>query len=166
MLSVPLGTCLLLVLEPEPLRILIGMVVVISAVALLAGWRWAVRNEKLALVPVGLASGILGGSTSMSGPPVILFFSNQGMKKQTFRANLVFYFACTYIVGVVSTTAGGLFTREILLHSVGLLPALIVGMSAGILLARRVEQARFQKITLSVLVLTGIAAIVSGLGLY
>ena len=165
-LTVPLGTYLLLILEPEPLRILIGAVVVVSALALLAGWRWTVRNEKLTLAPVGLLSGILGGSTGMPGPPVILFFSNQGMEKQTFRANLIVYFACTSIVGVVSIALGGLFTREILLNWAGLLPALVIGMWAGVRLARRVDQARFQKITLGVLILTGIAGIASGLGLY
>jgi len=163
--TVPLGAYLLLLLDPEPLRILVGLVVVVSALALLSGLRWTVRNEKLNLVPLGLLSGILGGSTGMPGPPVVLFFSNQGLEKRTFRANLVLYFACTSITGVISTAAGGLITRDMLVSWAGLLPALGIGTWAGIRLARSTDQDQFRRIVLSVLILTGIMAVASGLGL-
>lgn len=163
--GVPLGTYLLLILDPETLRILVGAVVVVSALAMLAGWRWSVRNEKLASVPVGLAGGALGGSTGMPGPPVILFFANQGMAKQTFRANLVLYFTCVGLMAVVSLLVGGLIAEEVLVRWVGLLPAVGFGTWAGVWLARRTNQARFRQITLGVLVLTGVAAIASGLNL-
>jgi len=163
--GVPLGTYLLLILDPQTLRILVGAVVVVSAVAMLAGWRWSVRNEKLASVPVGLASGALGGSTGMPGPPVILFFTNQGMAKQTFRANLVLYFTCVGLVTVLSLLVGGLINEEVLVRWAGLLPAVALGTLAGMWLARRIDQARFRQITLGVLILTGVAAITSGLNL-
>ncbi len=165
-MGVPLGTYLLLILAPQTLRTLVGAVVVVSALAMLAGWRWSVRNEKLASVPVGLAGGALGGSTGIPGPPVILFFSNQEMPKQSFRANLVLYFTCVGLVGVLSLLIGGLITEEVLVHWVGLLPAVALGTLAGVWLARRVNQVRFQQITLGVLILTGVAAIASGLSLF
>lgn len=164
--GVPLGTYLLLILEPQTLRILVGAVVIITSIAMLAGWRWSVRNEKLASVPVGMAGGALGASTGIPGPPVILFFANQEMPKQTFRANLVLYFTCVGLVAVLSLLAGGLITREILVHWAGLLPAVALGMLAGTWLARRTDQARFQQVTLGVLFLTGAAAIATGLNLF
>ena len=60
----------------------------------------------------------------------------------------------------------GLITRDILIRSAGLLPAVAIGMLAGVWLARRTDQAQFRQITLGVLILTGIAAIASGLGLF
>jgi uncharacterized membrane protein YfcA len=164
-LTVPLGAYVLLLLDAETLRILVGLVVVASAIALLSGMHWKVRNEKLSLVPLGLMSGILGGSTGMPGPPVVLFFSNQGLEKETFRANLVLYFACTGIMGVISTAVGGLITRAIVVNWLGLLPALGIGIWAGIRLARHTDQDRFRRVVLGVLILTGILAIISGLGL-
>jgi uncharacterized membrane protein YfcA len=163
--GVPLGTYLLLILDPQTLRVLVGAVVVVSALTLLAGWRWSVRNEKLASVPVGLAGGALGGSTGIPGPPVILFFANQEMAKHTFRANPVLYFTCIGLVAVVSLLVGGLVTKEVLVRWAGLLPAVALGMWAGVWLARRTNQTRFQQITLGVLILTGVAAIASGLKL-
>jgi uncharacterized membrane protein YfcA len=164
--GVPLGTYLLLILDPQTLRILVGVVVIISALAMLAGWRWSVRNEKVASVPVGLAGGALGASTGIPGPPVILFFTNQEMAKQGFRANLVLYFTCVGLVAVLSLLVSGLITQEVLIRWAGLLPAVAIGMLAGVWLARRVDQERFQQITLGVLILTGIAAIASGLNLF
>jgi uncharacterized membrane protein YfcA len=163
--GVPLGTYLLLILDPQVLRILVGAVVVLSALAMLAGWRWSVRKEKLASVPVGLAGGALGGSTGIPGPPVILFFANQEMGKQTFRANLVLYFTCVGLVAVLSLIAGGLITEEVLVGWAGLLPAVALGTWLGVWLARRTDQSLFRQITLGVLILTGVAAMASGLNL-
>jgi hypothetical protein len=161
--GVPLGAYLLLILSPQSLRILVGIVVVLSALAMLAGWRWSVRHEKLASLPVGLASGALGASTGIPGPPVILFLANQEMAKQTFRANLVLYFACVGLVAVLTLGIGGLITEEVLVHWAGLLPAVALGTYAGIQFARRTDQARFRQITLGILILTGIATLASGL---
>jgi uncharacterized membrane protein YfcA len=165
MAGVPLGTYLLLVLDAQTLRILVGVVVVATCLAMLAGWRWRIRNEKLASVPVGLAGGALSGSTGIPGPPVILFFTNQGMAKQAFRANLVMFFTCIGLVAVLSLLVGGLVTEEVLTRWAGLLPAVAAGTWVGVRLARRTNQARFRQITLGVLILTGVAAIASGLSL-
>ena len=61
----------------------------------------------------------------MSGPPVILFLSNQGVDKNTFRANLSFYFLILIIATAGVFFAGGLLTREI----VGLSFFLVPGMT-------------------------------------
>ena len=96
---------------------------------------------------------------------MILFFTNQGMAKQTFRANLVLYFTCVGLVAVLSLLVGGLISEEVLILWAGLLPAVAIGTLTGMWLARRTNQARFRQITLGVLILTGVAAITSGLNL-
>jgi uncharacterized membrane protein YfcA len=163
--AVPLGVYLLLMLDPRLLRVVMGIVVVGSALAMLAGMSWPLRNEKLAGAFVGVLSGALSGSTGIPGPPVILFFANQGLDKQSFRANLVFYFACSSLVAVLSTAVGGLVNGQILVRWASLLPAAVLGTWVGILLARRIDQARFRQVVLSVLVATGGVAIATGLGL-
>ena len=83
--GMPLGTYLLVVLDASILKVFIGAVIALFAIAFLMGFKKQIRNEKLAFAPVGFISGLLQGSTSLSGPPIILFFVNQGVEKQVFR---------------------------------------------------------------------------------
>jgi uncharacterized membrane protein YfcA len=153
-------------LDEQTLRILVGLVVVASALALLAGQQRPTRHEKLALFPVGLASGVLNGSTGMGGPPVILFLANQGVEKQSFRANIILYFTLLSVMTATSTGLEGLVTREVVTYWVALLPAAVLGALIGMRLARRVNQQQFRQITLVVLILMGASSIASGLGLF
>ncbi|MBI2910052.1 MAG: sulfite exporter TauE/SafE family protein [Chloroflexi bacterium] len=48
-IGTPIGTYLLIILDVKPLRILIGVVIALSALALLKGFKVAVKNERLAI---------------------------------------------------------------------------------------------------------------------
>jgi len=91
LIGIPIGTFILLVIDPQFIKFVIGILIIIFGCALLFEIGKKVKNEKWALGPVGLLSGILNGSVSMSGPPVILFFQNQKLDKNEFRANLIGY---------------------------------------------------------------------------
>lgn len=164
--SVPLGTYFLLLLDASTLRMLVGGTVLLCALAMLLGWQRPVRREKLMLVLVGLVSGVLNGSTGMGGPPVILFLTNQDVEKQSFRVNLIFYFACLGVVSLISQYVGGLMTAEVIKSWLMLAPAAILGTWLGIKLSKRTDQQRFRQITLGILMLTGALAIASSLGLF
>jgi uncharacterized protein len=140
------------------------VVTTLSALALWLGFKRPIANEKVASLPVGLASGILGGSTSMSGPPVVLFFSNQGVDKQGFRANLNLYFTLLTLSTLPSQLVAGLLTRPVLTYTAWFLPVLLAGTLLGVRLAHRVDEAAFRRLTLIVVIATGLSAIASALG--
>ncbi len=162
--GIPVGAYLLLVLDAGVLRVLAGVILAVSTLAFLAGLKSPVSNERAAWVPIGLASGMLGGSLSMSGPPVILFLSNQEVGKNTFRANLSFYFMTMVIATAVVFTAGGLVTQEILELSLMLLPGMLAGTFLGVRLAHRIKETSFDRLVLVFLLILGVAAMLSGLG--
>jgi len=53
-----------------------------------AGRRWPIRNERGAAVPLGAGVGLLYGLTTISGPPLTLFWNNQGVAKDDFKVGL------------------------------------------------------------------------------
>lgn len=163
--GIPLGTYLLATLDAGLLKILIGAVIVPFAIALFMGFQKAIKNEKLASIPVGFVSGLLQGSTSLSGPPIILFFVNQGMEKQNFRANLVTYFTVLNISAIVSFILGGIMTAEVFRYALWFSPAMIVGAATGIKLTHRVNDKLFRNIALLVVTIAGLLSIASGLGI-
>ena len=164
-LAVPFGAYLLVILDAGTLKVLIGAVIALTAVALLLGFRHEIRNEKLASGPVGLLSGLLNGSTGMGGPPIVLFFANQGVEKQVFRANLAAYFFALKVVAIPSYLVGDLITPTVAAYSLLFLPALLEGMAAGIRLAGRVPEELFRRFTLLVVCAAGLLSIAAGLRL-
>jgi len=164
--GVPFGMYLLIVLDNAVSRIFIGSIIILFAVAFLTGFRKKIKSEKLAFIPVGFISGLLSGSAKMGGPPVILFFTNQGIKKQAFRANLIVYFMVLNLVAIPSFILGGLITIEVIKYTILFLPATIFGVIIGTKLVNKVEEKLFQNITLIIVIAAGLLSIISNLGIF
>jgi uncharacterized membrane protein YfcA len=164
-IGTPLGTYLLVVLDVNALKVLMGLVIALFGLAFLVGFRKEIRNERLACGPLGLVSGLLSGSTGMAGPPIVLFFANQGMDKQSFRANLVAYFLVLNLVTIPGHLLGGLVSETVVLYTLLLLPGLVLGTVAGIRLAGRVDEKRFRTVSLLVVTAAGLVSLASGLQL-
>jgi hypothetical protein len=164
--GIQIGGYLLLILSPETLKLWIGVVITLSSLGFLLGFRRQIANEKAACAPVGLASGLLGGTTGMSGPPVILFLTNQGLDKRTFRANLATYFLVIDAVRAPLLLKGGLINHATLTWAAYLLAALAVGTLAGIRLVHHVDEALFRRVALIIVLGAGLVSVVTGLGLF
>ncbi|MBN2608084.1 MAG: sulfite exporter TauE/SafE family protein, partial [Candidatus Fermentibacteraceae bacterium] len=108
--GLPAGVWILKTADQSLLKIAIGGIVAVSSLMFISGFRIKVAREKPAMVPVGLLSGVLSGATTLSGPPVILFFVNQDVPKHQFRASLSAYFLLLNLVAVPAFAAGGLLT--------------------------------------------------------
>jgi uncharacterized membrane protein YfcA len=163
MAGIPAGTLALLVLDASPLRLLIGTVVTATAVAMMFGFKKALRYELAASIPIGFASGVLGASTGLAGPPVIFFYTNQGLHPREFRANIVAHFTMLDVIILPSFIIGGLFNSHTVLFSAQLLPATLAGVVGGIILNRWVREASFHRIALVLMGIAGVMAAVSGI---
>jgi len=163
--GMPFGTHLLKVLNVEVLKVFIGLVIVLFALAFFRGFRKEIKNEKIAFAPVGFASGLLNGATAMSGPPVILFFTNQGVPRQVFRANAVAYFLVLNLITLPYLALNGLITKVVINYSLYFLPFMTISAFIGIRLSHRIKEDNFRKIVLLLVTFAGIASVLSGLGI-
>ncbi len=165
LLGMPIGTYALVIINTEIIKVIAGGVIIIFSIALLLGYKKSVKNEKIAFLPIGILSGFLNGSTSMSGPPIVLFYSNQGLDKQSFRANLVIYFLFLNIVTAISYLIAGVFNGLVIKYSLIFLPIMIAGTLIGMVLTRRINEKTFKKVILLIVLISGLAAVASGFGL-
>ncbi|MCD4701876.1 MAG: sulfite exporter TauE/SafE family protein [Candidatus Aegiribacteria sp.] len=161
--ALPAGIWLLKTSDESTLKIIIGVIVTLSSVIYLSGFRVNIKREKLAMLPVGLLSGLLNGATTFSGPPVILFFANQKVAKHQFRASLAAYFLLLNIAAIPAFFAGGLLTGEAVLNTLFLFPAVVLGVLLGIRMADVVSEKKFRFIALVALGVLGIFSVVSSL---
>lgn len=163
--TVPIGMYLLLVLDTVTLKIMVGCVIVVFAVAFLLGFRKAIGRERVGLVLAGLLSGTLNGAISTGGPPVILFLTNQGVAKQEFRASLITYFLFLNVATVPIYFAGGLVSGAVITYAAALIPALLLGALVGSKILHVIPEKAFRTAALTVVVVAGIMSVLSGLGL-
>ncbi|MGA1872641.1 MAG: sulfite exporter TauE/SafE family protein, partial [Thermoplasmatota archaeon] len=156
LLGLPLGTFLLLILPGDFLKIIIGTVIVVFGSLLFSGRSFRFRKERVLSVPVGFTSGVLNGSISMSGPPVILFFANQGVQKSNFRANLVTYFFLLNIMTLIAFAVTGLINIEVLVLFAISLPLSLLGIYFGTRASRIVKEDIFRMLALVLVIAAGL----------
>jgi len=147
-LGIPVGVYFLKSIPGEPFKAGVGVFMMVLAALLLSGWTRPIRNPHAALYPVGFASGILNGSISISGPPIVLFLANQQTPRDAFRANIVTFFSASGLFAVAAFAASGVLTGEKAVFAAGFWPAILVGSWLGMRLAGRINQRLFQRLTL------------------
>jgi uncharacterized membrane protein YfcA len=155
MCGIPAGIYLLTALDGPEFKTFVGLLLIVLAVMLFSGRRVHLRNPRAALFPVGAASGFLGGSISIGGPPIVLFLTNLGVPRDTFRANLLAYFSITSALGVMGYVVSGILTREVAWFALGLIPIVFVGTQVGLILGTRIHHTLFERITLAAVAMMG-----------
>lgn len=163
LISIPIGINALQGLDENIIKLAVGIIVIVSAVAMNFGIKIHFKNEKVAYGLTGILSGILNGASSLSGPPVILMLSNEGVEKSTFRKTLATYFLALNLFSIPMFVLNGMVTTEVLSKSVILLPALIIGVLIGVGLGNKLPEKIFRKITLTLIFLMGIMTIISSI---
>jgi uncharacterized protein len=165
-IGLPIGTYALISLNTDILRILVGAIIALFAIALLIGFEKKVKHELRALLPLGIISGMLAGSVKMPGPPIILFLENQHTDKRHFRADLISYFTLLSIFTIPMFFIGGLITKEVITYASYFLIPMILGTFLGIKFVNKFNEELFRKVVLVLVTIVGILAIITGLGTY
>ncbi|MGA1792687.1 MAG: sulfite exporter TauE/SafE family protein [Thermoplasmatota archaeon] len=163
LIGLPFGTYLLIILSPDIIKIMIGAVIVLFGLILLSGRAFEIKRERIFKVPIGIISGLLNGSVSMSGPPVILFFANQKVRKRNFRANTVTYFFFLNVATLFIFTLVGLITSDVLVLAGATLPVALLGIFLGTKASKVVKEKVFRKIALILVSLAGLVSLIGGI---
>ena len=99
-IGIPIGVYGLNTLDTAILKLIIGAIIIFTSIAMFIGLNLTLKNKLYSYSIAGLASGILNGSISMSGPPIVLFLTNEGYDKDKFRANINTYFVINNMITV------------------------------------------------------------------
>ncbi len=150
-----LGIQALLMLDPNVIRLFVGILVLLFTGVLWSGWRRPLPENPWTLGPVGLLSGFTGGSTSISGPPVVLFLTNQNTPRDAFRANLVCYFFIINCYGIVRLSLNGILNQQVMIYAAAFLPATLLGTLTGIYFSRKIPEKIFRQAVFMVLSIMG-----------
>lgn len=111
---------------------------------------------------VGTAAGLTSTLAHAAGPIVTMYMLPQQLPKGRYVASTVLYYWIGNQVKLVPYFALGMIHTRSLGASLLLLPAVVVGVAAGIFLHRRVGQRQFNGVIYTLLALAGVHLIVKG----
>ena len=164
-LGMPLGLMLFERLDSNTLKLFVAATVIVASIITYLSPTFRItRNAGPLGVAAGVVSGALGPSTSMNGPPVVLYLLGLDPSIERFRGTILAYFLPAGILTVAAFAIAGRITGDVLLVVAAALPALVLGTYAGNWLRKRLNPESFRTIVLAVLMIASIGVIASALG--
>ena len=162
-IATPLGVHLLATMPADTIRVGIGLVVLVGSFFLWRGFAWQGQPSPLATSGVGLAFGLLNGSTALGGPPVVLFYLSTPVGAATGRASIIAFFLATDAMAAGIQAVQGVLSLDLLLTAGALLPIMLLGVWAGARHFFQTEPESFKRFSLFLLMGLGIAVLVRAL---
>ncbi|MEA3422548.1 MAG: sulfite exporter TauE/SafE family protein [Bacillota bacterium] len=166
MIFTPVGMQILLFMDGNLLKMLTGIFIFIFSMLLFFNKHYKIKNVWTERIVTGALSGILNGSVSFSGPPMVIFLSNKGVEKQKFRANLTFYFWLLNVITIPTFILGGLITSQTMIFTFKYVGFLLVGVIVGVHFGNRLKENVFKRLVIIVLMVLGITSFISTLNVY
>jgi uncharacterized protein len=149
------GAELLRVVDPDYIRLVVGIVVVFSALLLLRDIRLPGAQTRWGAVVAGSASGALSTSTGLAGPPIVLLLASRGFPKRVFRGSSALYFLVMSLLGLTVLLFRGLLEAGDVPLTLALVPAAFLGKFIGTALLKKVSEKAFRVVSLGLVILTG-----------
>jgi uncharacterized protein len=157
--GLPLGLLALTQLDPDVLQVFIAITVIVFTVLLMRGFALGSRITLQGSLAAGVIAGVLRTSTSMSGPPVVLYLQGTRMPSGAFRSTMTGFALLSGLTGVAVFLVEGSLTARLGLTGLAATPAVLAGLYVGARLYDRVGEARFRGVVFAVLIASALLAI-------
>jgi hypothetical protein len=147
--GVLLGTTLVSQVNPDWLKFGTFVVLLPLIFSQALGYRRPIQSERSVGLVLGGGVGLLYSVTTISGPPLAVMLTNQGLTKRDFRAALGFIRLAESSFTAVAYYYAGLYSIE----SMGLIPYIVpsiaIGVPLGAVLIQRLRPETFRRICMS-----------------
>lgn len=162
-----IGAQLLRRLDPGALSLLVGATALLLAVLGLLNKSPAIsaHAQRVAGPAVGLAAGVMGGTTGIFAPLLAPYIQSLRVEKRVF----VFWLTAAFFVGgvaqVVSYYRLGLYNTTLLMYAVVTFVPVVVGTLIGFWIQDRLPSALFRRLVLLLVLVAGLRLVWPGLWL-
>ncbi len=137
LLTIPLGTLVLVAVPANPMRISIALIIFILCIALIRQKKRVTATGPVVTTGVGLCSGLLTGISALGGPPVILFYFSSDKPVAVSRASIIAFLLLVDIIALIPCIFYGLVTQRTITLSLTLFIPLVIGIWLGNFLFHR-----------------------------
>ena len=158
------GSYALKFMTVQALEIFLGSVLLVATFLMSKQYMLPVSNKKLGRLCAGIISGFFGSSTSVGGPPLVLYFLNEKQDKNTMRANMIWIFGLSGML----TMAGHIFAGNLNAITdwnllLPMLPAMFIGIYLGEKFFFRLNQHLFKRMSIIIVCCGAVSMLISGI---
>lgn len=155
-LCMPVGSWLIVTLDPALVGKAMSFVVLGFSVFLLIGWRYHGPKRLITTLGVGSLSGVLMALTSLGNPPVMIYLLSSQDDAARNRANFTGYFAITLGALITWMFFSGLLSLTAATRAAYLLPVFMLAVWIGSRLFRKANEQLYRRCALGLLVCIGL----------
>jgi uncharacterized membrane protein YfcA len=157
-IGIPLGTLILVRLDPLAIRWAIVVLAAAMLALLVSGWRYRGKPTPPLSFGVGAFAGLCSGAAQVGGPAVIAYWLGSTQPAAVVRANIILYFAISIAIAIITYTIAGVITLTVLKLCVVVGPAYALGLFIGARLFGVADESVFRRICYALIV---VAVVVS-----
>jgi uncharacterized membrane protein YfcA len=151
--GVPFGLLMLRFASESMTKALLGLLLIsFSVVSLYRPQLFLLKDDRFIWI-FGFVAGVTGGSYGMNGPPLAIYGASRRWSPAQFRATIQAYFLPASALGMGGYLFSGLWTKNVNFLFSFSLPAILLGIFAGNLAGRLMDEERLGRILYYVLIL-------------
>ena len=158
------GVFLLVRLDANVLRAILGVLVVAFGVSYAAKRGAVIRLQRWSAAPIGLFAGTASAAFGVGGPLYVFYLTGRGATPDQVRATMPVIFIFTSIARIALFAAAGLFTREVLITAALLLPVMVSGLYVGNRLHLNLSREHVIRLIGGLLTVSGLSLILRAIG--
>ena len=143
------GALLLGHVAPSAMKLLVLGALLLLILLQASGKRWPIRHEQRAAVPLGAGVGLVYGTTTISGPPLALFWNNQGFAREDFKVALAIVRSIESVCALLAYAYLGLLTQGSAAILPWIVPGVLIGFPLGHALIRHIGLETFRRVCMS-----------------
>ena len=159
-IGMPFGLTAFVLVSETGLRVVLGVVVLVSALMLMRGFQLHDDKHRLDWV-LGVVSGFLSTSTSTNGPPLVFVMQARRIDPAVFRATINTVFSLVNIVAVAMFVGAGKVNTHNLSGVLVAIPALFLTLRIGYHFRQRITPERFKSLVIFLMFLSAASVILS-----
>ena len=144
----PLGTAMLVSLDPAIVKRIIAGFVLLATIITMAGWQYRGPRGTFPAAVAGALTGIINGLAGVGGPATVLYLMSLPEKAEIHRANIVCAMGVASTMVGVSLLAAGVLTPRVWTHTLIFLAPSILSVWFGVWLFDRLPAKLFRWIIL------------------
>ena len=146
------------------LQMFLGVVLLLATALMSLQYTVPIKNKTAGRLGAGILSGFFGACTSVSGPPLVLYFLNERTDKTEMRANMIWIFGVTGVLMVgASYWAGNIGTVGDWSCLYSMIPATFIGVLAGERMFRYLNQHLFRRLSLMIVLVGAVMMLFNGI---
>ena len=148
-IGIPVGVWSLRAFDEKIVLTILGIFIILYSFYALLNLKLPSLERSVWQYGFGFISGVVGGAYNVAGPIVIIYGSCNNWQPKEFKGNLQGYFLVGSLVAVICHALAGNITQGVINNFILSLPAIGLGLIAGLSLDKYLDPIIFRKIVLA-----------------